>query len=96
MPKNMHYATSLNTNHYTITFAIRLYENARGKGLSKNFIKKAWEKYSQTQEYLENPAKGIWLETNIYNFSAINSYKKIGFRLVSKPKKDGKVIMCQS
>lgn len=95
MPKNTHYSSSLDTSHYAITFAIRLYGNARGKGLSKNFIDKAWGMYCESEEYLRNPNKGIWLETNINNFPAISAYKKIGFVLVSKPDDKGRVIMCQ-
>ena len=96
MPKNIHYYSSLDTGHYTITLAIRLYEHARGKGLSKIFINKAWDLYKETKEYLQNPNKGIWLETNINNFPAISAYKNLGFKLVSKPGADGKVLMIQS
>jgi len=95
MPKNIHYSSSLETDHYTITFAIRLYENARGKGLSKYFIDHAWELYRKTDEYYKNSNKGIWLETNINNFAAVSAYKKVGFKLVSKPDLSGQVLMVQ-
>jgi len=95
MPKNIHFTQSLNTSHYSITFAIRLYENARGKNLSHKFIKLAWEIYSNSKEYLESNAKGIWLETNINNFAAVSAYKKVGFKLVSKPGEKGEVLMVQ-
>jgi len=96
LPKNIHYYTSLDTSRYTITLAIRFYEPARGKGLSNLFINKAWDLYKETKEYLDNPNKGIWLETNINNFPAISAYKNLGFKLVSKPDAvTGKVIMLQ-
>lgn len=95
MPKNIHYSTSLDINKFTITFAIRIYGNARGKGFAKNFIKKTWEQYKETDEYKTNPNKGIWLETNINNFAAVKAYKRVGFVLVSKPDSKGQVLMIQ-
>ncbi len=95
MPKNINFSEKLNANHYSVTFAIRLYEGARGKSLSKKFITNTWELYSNSKEFLENPNKGLWLETNINNFAAVSSYKNLGFKLVSKPDKKGNVIMLQ-
>lgn len=95
MPKGNNYSQSIDTNHYSITFAIRLYEHARGKGLSKKFIKTAWEIFINSEEYLNNPAKGLWLETNINNFAAVKAYKNVGFILVSKPDAKGQVVMIQ-
>lgn len=95
MPKGNHYSQSINTNHYSITFAIRLYEHARGKGLAKKFIKAAWQIYINSDEYLNNHANGLWLETNINNFAAVKAYKRVGFVLVSKPDLNGQVLMIQ-
>lgn len=96
LPKNYNYITSLDVNHYGITFAIRLYQNAREKGLSGPFINETFKKYKLTKEFRENPAKGMWLETKIDNLPAIKAYKKFGFDLVSVPNENGKIIMCRS
>ena len=73
---------NFNASSYSITFSIRLYSTARGKRLSHQFMEKALNLYKQTNEYLKNPEKGMWLVTNSDNKAAIKTYEKIGFKFV--------------
>ena len=70
-----------NKNYYN-TFAIRIYGEARGKGLGLDFMKKA----------IGNK-KGIWLECSADNLPAGSLYKKFGFKQVTEADETGKIIM---
>jgi ribosomal protein S18 acetylase RimI-like enzyme len=87
------YTLSFNKQNYSLTFAIRIYSEARGKGLAIKFIKEAYEKFKKTPEYLQNPAKGMWIEIFEHNLPAIKTYTKFGFRKVCAADKDKKLIM---
>lgn len=93
VPKDKAYITSFDHGIYGITFAIRIYGNARGKGLAKEFIIYAWKLYKATKDYLESNAKGIWLEVKEDNLRAIGSYGRFGFTKVSSPDIKGRIIM---
>ena len=73
-----------------ITFAIRLYENYLGKGLSVPFMK-------QSMHILVSSLKessdfgGIWLQTEINNKPAVAAYQKFGYKEIGRS--DTKVIM---
>ena len=69
---------------FDITFAIRLYGQARGKGLSLDFMKKAFKDFKP---------QNVWLQCSADNLPAVTLYKKFGFELVSEPDKNGKIIM---
>ncbi len=73
IPKNIE-INAIDPNDYHTTFAIRLYDKARGQGLSSPFTKVALEDYK-----LHHPDEDIWLATSPDNTAAINSYKKSGF-----------------
>lgn len=60
---------------YKITFAIRLYKEARGRGLAKPFMTKAFAKTAD---------KYIWLSTLYNNKTAINLYTKFGFKSIGE------------
>ena len=77
-------ASNFNNSNYNTTFAIRTYENARGKGLSVPFIKKAFEDFG---------AKNVWLATSPDNIPAVNAYKKAGFVELGMRKDGQKLIM---
>ena len=77
-------APIINSNEYQITFAIRTYGSARGKGLSSPFTQKALEDFER---------KGVWLATSADNYPAINSYKKSGFVELGMRKDGQKLIM---
>ena len=78
---------------YGITFAIRLYKDARGIGYAKTFMKNAIEKYKETDEYKNNPEKGVWLVTNSDNLPAIKTYRHFGFKSATYEKEKGRVLM---
>lgn len=69
---------------YDTTAAIRLYGEARGKGLSRWFLEEALQKYG---------SKNYWLRTSSDNVSAIKTYKRLGFKIVSTPDDENKIIL---
>jgi len=72
---------------FEFTFAIRLYADARGKGLSFDFMKQAFDDFKP---------KTVWLETSADNLPAISTYKKFGFKQITQPDDKGKIIMTYS
>jgi RimJ/RimL family protein N-acetyltransferase len=75
------YREEIDLKNYKISFAIRIYGEARGKGLALDFMKKSLK------------MKGIWLEVSDGNLAAKNLYTKFGFRQVSSVDKNNKIIM---
>jgi len=69
---------------FDYTFAIRLYADARGKGLSYDFMKQAFDDLK--------PAK-VWLECSADNLPAASLYKKFGFVQISEPDSNNKILM---
>ncbi len=82
---------SLQTKNYPFTFAIRLYGEARGKGLAKTVTKTALSKFAQTKEY-QMTGSGFWLEVSHDNTAAIKTYQSL-FIQVSDPDEKRKVVM---
>jgi ribosomal protein S18 acetylase RimI-like enzyme len=60
---------------YSFTFAIRLYENARGKGLAVPFMQAVLADFGQEK---------IWLETGRDNEAALKTYRHFGFRAIAE------------
>jgi len=71
----------LGDKKYDKTFAIRIYGEARGKGLAFGFMKNCIK------------GKGYWLETSDDNLAAKALYSKFGFKQVSEVDENGKIIM---
>jgi len=71
----------ISNKKYNKTLAIRIYGEARGKGLGLNFMKNCIKE------------KGYWLETSNNNLAAKALYSKFGFKEVSKVDENGKIIM---
>lgn len=69
---------------HNITFAIRIYPKARGKGLSFNFMDYAFKNYK---------AQKVWLECSFDNIPANKLYQKFGFKQITKPDSKNKIIM---
>lgn len=69
------------------TFAIRIYAEARGKGLSFDFMKQAFDDFKP---------KSVWLECSADNLPAVSTYKKFGFIQTTQPDAKGKIIMTYS
>ena len=72
---------------FNTCFGIRLYAEARGKGLSYDFMKQAFDDLK--------PQK-VWLEVSVDNIPAVSLYKKFGFEQITKPDSDNKIIMTLS
>lgn len=71
------------TPEYNATFAIRLYDNARGKHLSYPF---AANIHTDFQLHQANELAGLWLETDTDNVAAQQLYHKLGYVAVSRDK----------
>ena len=59
------------------TFAIRLYESSRGKGLSYDFALAA-----RTDMFVYRSTTGVWLETDEDNVPGLKLYEKLGYKIV--------------
>ncbi len=59
------------------TFAIRLYESARGKKLSYPFASSVHEDFTSLP--IAKHTSGTWLETDTDNAPALTTYKKLGY-----------------
>jgi ribosomal protein S18 acetylase RimI-like enzyme len=70
--------------NYGISFAVRIYGKARGKGFSKDFAKKAIKMLKQTEFYKNFPNKGIWLTTNHDNEIAKKVYGNLEFKKIKE------------
>lgn len=92
-PKNQNLIKKIDTKKYGITLAIRLYHEARGKGIAHIFLAKALKHYKTTQEYKNISSKGIWLGTDKSNLRAKKTYLKLGFAQITKPNHKGRILM---
>lgn len=75
------YQTKVDSGKYQTSFAIRIYGEARGKGLALDFMKRSID------------TEGIWLEVSEENIAAKSLYSKFGFCQVSQPDENNKIIM---
>lgn len=78
------FTREFNPSDYPETIAIRMYGEARGKGLAFDFIKKAIQDYGKVN---------MWAETTQDNSAAVKLSHKLGFEQVSKADENGKIIM---
>lgn len=69
---------------YGISIAIRLYGQARGKGLALPFAEKAIEDFKTSQHYKSHPNPKLWLAVSPDNSPAIKVYEKIGFKKIGQ------------
>lgn len=93
LASNKKFIKKFDFKKYGITFSIRIYTEARGKGLSYGFMRDSWERFKKTKDYNKNPNNGIWLETNQDNLPAVSLYKKFGFETISASDENGRIIM---
>ena len=87
---------AFNPQQYGATFAVRIYGEARGKRLSGKIIQKAEEQFQTTQQYKELVEQGQahpWLEVSADNIAGVKSYDRLGYRSVTEPNQDNKILM---
>jgi ribosomal protein S18 acetylase RimI-like enzyme len=78
------------------TLAIRIYGEARGKGLSFEFLKETMDDFMKSREYQEAENKDWWLETSVDNLAAIKTYEKLGFQRAEMGETPEKIIFRRS
>jgi ribosomal protein S18 acetylase RimI-like enzyme len=84
--------SSLNTADYSVTFALRIYDEARGHGIAKKLTAAASTAYLSSEDYQEAGGNGIWLETSEENGAAVKTYSTL-FTQVSEPDEQGRIVM---
>ncbi|HLC88100.1 MAG TPA: GNAT family protein [Patescibacteria group bacterium] len=80
-------------SEYGISFAIRLYGEARGKGLALPFTEEVMADFKETEEYKNHPHKKIWLSVSPENEAAVKLYRKLGFKDLEINKEYHKLLM---
>ena len=80
-------------SEYGISFAIRLYGKARGKGLALPFTEEVMADFKETEEYKTHPHKKIWLSVSPENEPAVKLYRNLGFKDLEINKEYNKLLM---
>ncbi|HZZ98903.1 MAG TPA: hypothetical protein VFG51_03145 [Candidatus Saccharimonadia bacterium] len=87
------YLEPIQLKDYQTTFAVRIYGEARGQHLARAFISAAHDAFKKTNLYQHSEAQGFWLETFVENAAAVAAYISFGYKQVTAPNADGKIIM---
>lgn len=82
-----------NPKEFGITFAIRLYGGARGKGLGVPFTKATLEDFKKSELFNSVTNKGIWLSVKKDNIPAIKVYEHSGFKSVGPGDNPERILM---
>ena len=93
LPDNKTFSAPINPTDYGITFAIRLYDKARGQGLTRKFMGAAFSDLLRQPFYVDEEHKGIWLSTSHDNTPAVTGYQHFGFKQVTNKNSEGKISM---
>ena len=78
---------------YGISFAIRLYREARGKGLAQPFTEEVLADFYESEEYKSHPHNKIWLAVSPENDPAVKLYHKLGFKDLKIDEEHKKLLM---
>lgn len=90
---NRTFTESINKKDCTITFGLRTYGKARGQGYAHNFMRAAFSNFLNSSEYEKLGKKNIWGDAYSWNIPAIKVYKKFGFKQISEPSNDDRIIL---
>lgn len=91
LPQRTDYTESLNPKFYQHTYAFRLYDSARGKGLSHIILNICMNDYVSR---LTLPV-GAWLEVSGLNPPALRMDQKMGYKIVSGLNNQGRLILAR-
>jgi ribosomal protein S18 acetylase RimI-like enzyme len=86
-------ANQFDRTRYPFTLSIRLYADARGKGLAIPFTQKVMELFKLSDEFKNSNEKGIWIEVSESNTRGIKLYEKLGFVKATQPNPEGDFLM---
>jgi ribosomal protein S18 acetylase RimI-like enzyme len=73
--------------NYRFTFAIRVYQPARGKKISGKFLETTYLDFKTTHK-----KPGLWLKTGKNNIRALKLYRRFGFKHIEETTK-GEILM---
>jgi hypothetical protein len=89
IPSDYCYILSIKTDDYPYTIGTRIYDEARGLGLSKNF------KWTVLTDFFNRniPPFGVWSETSSKNDRNVRGNLNLGYKIATQPDTRGKIIM---
>lgn len=87
------FTTPIDQTDYDVTLAMRIYAEARGRGLAKAFLVPTLVDYFQNMGTMK---KGIWIGTSVDNAPVIKSFGNLGFQQVTNPDSKQKIVMVAS
>lgn len=89
LPDRDDYTVVLNPDDYQHTYAFRLYDSARGKGISHNVLQTCMTDYLHR---FQTPI-GFWLEVSGLNPAALHMDQKMEFKIASGKNNEGRLIL---
>ena len=87
------FIVSLNPDLYGFTSARRTYAEARGKGLAAPFSQICQVDFTSLSAYLQRPSPHFWVENSADNIPAMKLADVLGYRVVTKPDQNNKVLL---